>query len=71
MIAATDVQSNVFRLADVNTVASFVIQNHLAGVHYCRTTATSIAARLGLRDVQLARRRRPARILAQFTSAGL
>jgi chitinase len=34
MIGGNDVQSNVFRLPDVNTVATFVIQNKLAGVHY-------------------------------------
>jgi hypothetical protein len=34
MIGGNDVQSNVFRLTDVATVASFVIQNRLAGVHY-------------------------------------
>ncbi len=34
MIGGNDVQSNVFKLADANTVASFVLQNHLAGVHF-------------------------------------
>jgi len=34
MIGGNDVQSNVFRVGDVNTVASFVLQNHLAGVHF-------------------------------------
>ncbi|HTE49943.1 MAG TPA: carbohydrate-binding protein [Kofleriaceae bacterium] len=34
MIGGNDVQSNVFRLPDVNEVASFVIGNGLAGVHY-------------------------------------
>jgi len=34
MIGGNDVQSNVFRLPDVNTVATFVLQNRLAGVHY-------------------------------------
>lgn len=34
MIGGNDVQSNVFRLNDVNTMANFVIQNGLAGVHY-------------------------------------
>jgi hypothetical protein len=34
MIGGNDVQSNIFRLADVNTVANFVIQNGLAGVHF-------------------------------------
>ena len=34
MIGGNDVQSNVFRLTDVNTVASFVLANHLAGVHF-------------------------------------
>jgi chitinase len=34
MIGGNDVQSNVFRLNDVNTMASFVIQNGLAGVHF-------------------------------------
>ena len=34
MIGGNDVQSNVFKLTDVNTVASFVLGNHLAGVHF-------------------------------------
>lgn len=34
MIGGNDVQSNVFRLADVNTMATFVRANGLAGVHY-------------------------------------
>jgi hypothetical protein len=34
MIGGNDVQSNVFRLPDVNTVATFVVQNKLAGVHF-------------------------------------
>ncbi|HEY0482102.1 MAG TPA: carbohydrate-binding protein [Kofleriaceae bacterium] len=34
MIGGNDVQSNVFRLTDVNTVASFAIQSKLAGVHF-------------------------------------
>jgi hypothetical protein len=34
MIGGNDVQSNVFRLNDVNTVATFVKANHLAGVHF-------------------------------------
>jgi hypothetical protein len=34
MIGGNDVQSNVFRLTDITTVSSFVIANHLAGVHY-------------------------------------
>jgi hypothetical protein len=34
MIGGNDVQSNIFRLTDANTVASFVVQNHLAGVHF-------------------------------------
>ena len=34
MIGGNDVQSNVFRLTDANTIASFAIQNRLAGVHF-------------------------------------
>jgi chitinase len=34
MIGGNDVQSNVFKLPDCNTVATFVIQNKLAGVHF-------------------------------------
>jgi hypothetical protein len=34
MIGGNDVQTNIFRLTDVNTVASFATANHLAGVHY-------------------------------------
>jgi hypothetical protein len=34
MIGGNDVQSNVFKLTDVNTVASFALQNQLAGVHF-------------------------------------
>jgi chitinase len=34
MIGGNDVQSNVFRLPDVNTMAAFVLQNRLAGVHF-------------------------------------
>jgi len=34
MIGGNDVQSNVFRLADVNTVASFVIQTTSPACHY-------------------------------------
>ena len=34
MIGGNDVQSNVFRLPDVNTMSAFVIQNGLAGVHF-------------------------------------
>jgi chitinase len=34
MIGGNDVQSNVFKLADANTVSTFATQNHLAGVHF-------------------------------------
>ncbi len=34
MIGGNDVQSNVFRPADVNTMSSFVLNSGLAGVHY-------------------------------------
>jgi hypothetical protein len=34
MIGGNDVQSNVFRLSDVDTVAAFARQNPIAGVHY-------------------------------------
>jgi len=34
MIGGNDVQTNIFRLTDVNTVAGFVTQNRLAGVRY-------------------------------------
>ena len=34
MIGGNDVQTNIFRLTDITTVASFATQNHLAGVHF-------------------------------------
>jgi hypothetical protein len=34
MIGGNDVQSNVFRPADVNVIAAFAIQSRLAGVHF-------------------------------------
>jgi hypothetical protein len=34
MIGGNDVQSNVFKLTDVDTVASFALLNRLAGVHF-------------------------------------
>jgi hypothetical protein len=34
MIGGNDVQSNVFKLVDITTLANYAAQNHLAAVHF-------------------------------------